>query len=94
MAGSRRSAFPAPTVDDASVADEISQLLCKKLPDMLRFCGRVGSEHDLRLTPCTVLPSASLNDVDIPRVPISRLNAWPVGFPCQRFSHLLAEVTA
>src|SRR5271157_1990596 len=45
MAGFRRSAFPAPAVEVATVPDEISQLLCTRLPDMPRVCDRAGSEH-------------------------------------------------
>jgi hypothetical protein len=64
--------------------DETSQLLCRRLPDMRRVSDRVGSLHGWRLTPCVVLPSASLNSVGIPEfgfrgsipgLPVSPVNA-------------------
>jgi hypothetical protein len=57
---------------------------------MLRVFDRAGSSADLRLTPAAVLPSACLYGVGIPELVISRLNGWPVGFPCQRLELRLA----
>ncbi|HEJ2038104.1 TPA: hypothetical protein SLV77_006250 [Pseudomonas aeruginosa] len=34
--------------------------------DTDRVSDRAGSEHDWRITPCSVLPSASLNSIGIP----------------------------
>jgi len=47
--------------------DETSQLLHRKLPGMRRDCDRARTLQYRRLTPCTVLPFASLNSVFIPK---------------------------
>jgi hypothetical protein len=67
VAGLRSLTFPA--LSDTTVAsdtDEISLLPYERLPDMHRVSDRAGSVRDLRFTPRTVLPSASLNRVGIP----------------------------
>jgi hypothetical protein len=56
-AGLRPVAFPAPSGQTAPDADEISQFLWKKLPDMRRVSDRAGSSHDSHLTSWAVLPS-------------------------------------
>ncbi len=61
--------------------DEISQLPCKRFPDMRRVCDREGSRHDLRISPCFVWPSAFAHSVGIPNSLISRLNGWPAVSP-------------
>lgn len=88
----RLSAFPAPPAACASGTDEISQLLCRKLPDMHRVSDRAGSTQGLRLTSCVILPSASDNSVGIPddpdfaaqylacRFPLSTLRLHPRGY--------------
>jgi hypothetical protein len=78
-----RQCLPHPTRSPPGT-DEISQVPCKRLPSMLRVFDRAGSSADLRLTPASVLPSACLYGVGIPKYLISRLNGWPAGFPCQR----------
>ena len=84
MAGLRLLAFPAPPAPRGAGTDETSQLLCRKLPHMRRVSDRVGSSQGWRLTPCAVLPSASLNSVgipdsgfrgSIPGLPVSPVNA-------------------
>ncbi len=82
--------FPVPPDIAPSGTDEISQLLCKQLPDMLRVSDRAGSQQDSRVAPCCVLPSVHNHGIGIPDLPISRLNGWPVGVPCQRFALHLA----
>ena len=68
-AGLWLEAFPTPPVPCGSGADEISQLLCRKLPDMRRVSDRAGSTQVLRLSSCVILPSASDNGVGIPDDP-------------------------
>src|SRR5437773_7350178 len=58
--GLRLLALPVPPEACASGTDEISQLLCRSLPGMLRVSDRAGSGHDWRVTPCPVLPSEIL----------------------------------
>ena len=58
--------FPAPPVLTATGTDEISQLLCRKLPGMRRVSDRAGSTQDSRLSSCVIWPSASDNSVGIP----------------------------
>ena len=55
--GLRLWALPVPPVPCGSGTDEISQLACSSLPNMLRVSDRAGSEHVLRLTSCSVVPS-------------------------------------
>ena len=74
--------------------NETSQLLRKQLPDMLRVSDRAGSQQDSRVAPRCVLPSVHCHDIGIPDLPISRLNGWPVGVPCQRFALHLAMYNA
>ena len=57
---------------------------------MLGVFDRAGSSVDSRSTPVAVLPSACLYVVGTPDFVISRLNAWPAGFPCQRLELRLA----
>ncbi|MNF96270.1 hypothetical protein D3C84_790530 [compost metagenome] len=52
-------------------------VLCKKPSDMLGVSDRAGSSQGLRLTLCSVSPSAHLYSVGIPGLMISRLNGWP-----------------
>ncbi|MNV52638.1 hypothetical protein D3C71_1447400 [compost metagenome] len=65
-AGLRLLAFPAPPGACAPGTAEISQFLCEGLPDVHRVSDRAGSEHDWRIAPCSVLPSASVNSIGIP----------------------------
>ena len=53
---------------------------------MHRFFDRAGSTDGSRITPPTMLPSASLNDVGTPKPLISRLNSPACAYPCQRFA--------
>lgn len=76
-----------------SGTDEISQLPCRSLPDMLRISDRAGLKHGLRLASCFILPS----DIAMSwasRLMISRLYGWPAGLPCQRFAPHLAACNA
>jgi|GEM_PF-3759879 len=66
MTGLWSLTFPIPSGPTAPDTDEISLLPYERLPDMHRVSDRAGSAHDLRLSPCTVSPSASLNSVGIP----------------------------
>jgi len=84
MAGLQPLAFPAPPAPCGAGTDETSQLLCRKLPGVHRVSDRAGSLQDWRLTPCNILPSASLNSVgipdsgfrgSIPGLPVSPVNA-------------------
>ena len=89
-----RFPFSAPPDLVPSDTDEISQLLCRQLPDMLRVSDRAGSQQDSRVAPCCVLPSDQNDGIGIPDLPISRLNGWPVGVPCQRFDEHLTMYNA
>ena len=85
--------LPRPTLFRRST-DETSQLLRKQLPNMLRVSDRAGSKQDSRFMPCCVLPSGQKDGIGIPDLPISRLNGWPVGVPCQRFATHLTMTSA
>lgn len=65
-AGLRLLAFPAPPGACAPGTAVISQFLGGGLPDVHRVSDRAGSEHDWRISPCPVLPSASDNSIGIP----------------------------
>lgn len=65
MAALRPLAFSTPSGNFPDTA-EISQLLCRLLPDMRRVFDRAGSKHDLRFPPCFMLPSELVNVVGIP----------------------------
>ena len=58
-AGLRLLVFPAPPGACAPGIAEISQFLCEGLPDVHGAFDRAGSEHDWRVTLCSVLPSTS-----------------------------------
>jgi hypothetical protein len=49
-------------------------------------CSRAGSQQGSRVAPCCVLPSDQKDGIGIPDLPISQLNGWPAGVPCQRFA--------
>jgi hypothetical protein len=68
MARLRSLTFPAPSGVPPPDTVEISLLPYEKLPGMLRVIVRVGSVHGLRLASCTVLPSALLHGVGIPKL--------------------------
>ena len=75
--------FPSPHPPDAapSGTDEISRLLCKSLPNMLRVAGGAGSRRGSRTTPCRDSPSAQGCGVGIRDLKISRFYGWSVGVP-------------
>ncbi len=52
----------------------ISRFPCKEFPHMLRVLDCAGSAHDLRIAPCTMLPSGSVNTVGTLEPLISQLN--------------------
>jgi hypothetical protein len=64
--GLRHIAFPVLPEECSPGTVEISQLPCNRLPGMCRVFDRAGPSQGLRLTPCSVLPSASLNSVGAP----------------------------
>lgn len=89
-----RFPFSVPPDSVPSGPVETSRLLCKQLPDMLRVSDRAESQHGSRVAPCCVLPSVQTDGIGIPDLPISPLNGWPVGVPCQRFAVHLAVCCA
>ena len=77
--GLRLWALSVPPASRGSGTDEISQLACRSLPDMLRVSDRAGSDHALRLASCSVLPS------DIATSWASRLNDFAAQWLACRF---------
>jgi len=60
---------------------------------MHRLFDRAGSADGSRVTPPTMLPSASVNRVGTPKPLISRLNDPACSYPCQRFGGALTDAT-
>ena len=56
---------PAPPANFTGTV-EISQLLCKQLPGMLRVSDRAEPPQNSRIASCFMLPSAYLNSVGVP----------------------------
>ena len=70
-----------PTAPSAMGADGISRFPRKEFPRMHRVFDSAGLEHDSRIAPCPMLPSAPINSVGVPEGLISELNGWPACTP-------------
>jgi hypothetical protein len=80
--GVRRFAFPnRPPPPSGGGIPGTSRFPCKEFPHVHRVSDGAEPKDDSRLTPPSVLPSASVNSVGVPDMSISPLNGWPVRAP-------------
>ena len=70
-----------PPDDSAMGADGTSRFQRKEFPRLHRVFDSAGLEHDSRIAPCPMLPSAPINNVGVPEGLISELNGWPACTP-------------